>query len=224
MRVRLLDADFDKDIVQKKELLNDLKSVGIDLKLIRKAILHMTSPPYECHEVFFKTPKIEEIKKSNPDEYAEAMGAWKKLSSLLDNPIINRCEKEMLTLLYDRIIRDYEINLLDRKTLMDNFRSQTDVKSIEDYKDYPDDSFGCAIDAYLNTELQCEEKLITMLYNYMMPLTQKVNDEKPIDHEKDYKQKDVFELIAEILNLRWPGKYNYDKIRLLHRNYQTVKR
>lgn len=224
MKVLPLDADFDKDIVQKKEFLDDLKLVGIHLKLIRRAIHHMTFPPYECDEVFFKTPKIEEIKESNPDEYKEAMGARKNLSSLLENPVINQDEKEMLTSVYNKIKQDYEIELLDRKALLDSFRSQTDVQSIEEYKDYPDDSGGWAIDAYLNTELQCEEKLITMLYDYMMPLAQRVNDVKPIGHQKDYKQKDVFELIAEILNLRWPGKYDYEKIRLLHRNYKTVKR
>jgi hypothetical protein len=224
MKKMFLDADFDKDIVQKKDLLDDLKLAGIDLKLIRRAYHHMTSPPYECHEVFFKKPKIEEIKESNPTEYEEAMGACKRLSSLLDNDAINEDEKEMLKSLYDRIVRDYEIDLLDRKALLDSFRSQTDVESIEEYKDYSDSSFGCAIDANLKTELQCEEKLITMLYDYMMPLAQKVNDEKPIGHEKDYKQKDVFELIAEILNLCWPHDYSYEKIRTRYKNYKTVKR
>ena len=225
MKVRPLDINFHKKIKKKKKFLADLKEyTDINPKLIRRAIHHMTSAPYECHEIFFRTPKIEELKKNNPTEYKKIISARKALSALMNNSVINTTEEtRSIKIMEDRIIQDYEIDLTDRKALMDNFRSQTDVNSIEEYKNYSDDSSGWEIDKNLNTNQQCEGKLVTMLYDYLWQLTEAVNDKKPTDHQYDYKQKDVFELIAEILNLHWLNTYDYKKIRTLHRNYKTVK-
>ena len=224
MKIRSLDIEFYKKIKRKKKFLADLITyTGLDHKLIRRAIHNMTFPPHECHEVFSKTPRIEKLKKNNPAEYKEILSLRKALSTLMNNSVINANEKQNIKLIEERIIQDFEIDLTDRKALMDNFRSQTDVNSIEDYKNYSDESFVWEIDKTLRTDQQCEGKLVTMLYDYLWQLTEAVNDKKPTDHQYNYKQKDVFELIAEILNLHWLNKYDYKKIRTLHRNYKTVK-
>lgn len=224
MKVSCLDIDYHKNIEAKKKILKDLiEYTDINLKYIRRAIHHMTEPQHECHEVFFETHKIEELKNKNRDEYNKITSARKALSALMNNPVINAKEKQSIKLMEDRIIQDYEIDLTDKKALMDSFRSRTDVNSIEDYKNYSDETYGWEIDKYLNTDQQCEGKLITMLYDYFWKFTQIVNADKPIGHQKDYTQKDIFELIAEILNLRWLNKYDYKKIRTIYRNFQSVK-
>ncbi len=222
MKVRALDLDFAKDIKIKKKFLEDLcKYTDIDLKLIRRAIHHKTSPPHECHEVFLNTPKIIELKNNNSVEYKQVISTRKALTTLIESSIITQKEKDYIKSIKQRIIQYYEIDLTDKSALMDIFRSATVVKGIEDYKDYPDCGFGWEIDAYLDTEQQCEGKLINMLFEYIMKYAEKINN--MIGRQKDYKQKDVFELIAEILNLRVAGEYNYEKIRTIHKNFQTVK-
>lgn len=224
MKVRTLDIDYHKKIKIKKELLDDLiKYTNIDLKLIRRAIHHMTFPPQECHEAFFETLKIEELKNNNPVEYKKIISVRKALTVLINNSVISSEEKTYLKSIEDRIIKDYEIYPTYRKDLMDAFRSKADVNRIEDYKNYSDDTFGCAIDKYLKTEQQCEGKLITMLYDYLMPLVKHFNDKMLANHNRDYTQKDVFELIAEILNLHWLNKYDHKKIKIIYRNFQKVK-
>jgi hypothetical protein len=223
MRIRSLPVDYALMIVKKKKIFKALIRYGLDTNLIRKAIHYMPVPPYECHEIFFEIPRINMIKEDSPDEYTAVVYAMRALSQLLNNPIPNSTEKESLNAICKRISLDYEIDLTDRKALYDSFRSEREISRIEDYADYPDKGFGWSIDKNLNTQQQCEDKLITILYEYIKPFVDIVNERMPISHQKDYKQKDTFELIAEILNLRWHGKYDYMKIRNGYRNFKTFK-
>lgn len=224
MKVRSLDIDYQEKIEKKKELWMDLiKYTNIDIKLIRRAIHHMTFPPEECHEDFIITPKIKYLKKNNNAEYKKVINARKALSALMKNSVIKPREIDGLKSIEQRIIQDYEINLTNKKKLMDAFRSNTDVNCIEEYKDYDDDTFGWLIDSKLNTDQHCEGKLINMIYKYLMPFVETVNEKKPMNHNRDYTQKDVFELIAEILNLHWLNKYDHKKIKIIYRNFQKVK-
>ena len=223
MRIRSLPIDYDKLIKKKKDFFLELKEWGINTNLIRKAIHHMPLPPYECHEIFFKKPHINVIKGDSPDEYSAIDNARKALVLLLSSPIPTDAEKESFKAIHHRIIIDYEIGLTDRKALLDSFRSEREIIKIEDYADYPEEGFLRLIDKDLNTQQQCEGKLITMLYEYIKPSVDDINEGKPIGHQNDYNQKDIFELIAEILNLRWHKKYNYEKIRTIYRNFQAVK-
>jgi hypothetical protein len=141
----------------------------------------------------------------------------------MNNAIINANEKKIIKLIEERISQEYEIYLLDKKVLMDSYRSQEDINSIEEYKNYPDGIFSWEFDKHLNTDKQCEGKLVTMLYDYLWQLAEVVNEARLTGNKYDYKKKDVFELIAEILNLHWKNKYDYKKIRTLYRNYKTVK-
>lgn len=224
MNIGVIDKDFDKDIVKKKDFLADLINyTDIDQLLIRKAINYMSSPPDELYLYYIDTPRIEELKNNNPAEYKKVISVKKALSALMNSSVINQSENDSLKSIQDRIIHDYRLDLVDRKALLDRSRDENDVTCIEDYKSY-NNAFGVnIIDKRLKTDQQCEGKLITMLYKYLIPLAERVNDKKSIGHERDYRQKDVFELIAEILNLRWPGKYNYGKIRTIYRNFLTVK-
>jgi hypothetical protein len=224
MNIDVIESDFDKQIVEKKDFFADLiEYTDIDQSLIRKAINHMSSPPDESFLYYFDTPKIEKLKKDNPDEYKKVIGVRKALSVLLNSSVINQREKDTLKSIQDRIIHEYDLDLVDKKALLDRSRDENDVTSIEDYRHY-NDAFGMnIIDKRLKTNQQCEGKLITMLEEYLMPLAERVNTMKSIGHQRDYKRKDVFELIAEILNLCWLGKYNYQKIRIIFRNYQTIK-
>ena len=228
MNISILAINYHKKIKTKKKFLADLMNyTDIDPTLIRRAIHHMTEPPHECHEIFFETPKIEALKNNNRAECNKIISARKALSALINNSVINAKEMQRLKLMEDRIIQDYEIDLTDKKALMDNFRSRTDVNSIEDYENYSDLTSGWSIDKNrkINTEQQCEGKLITMLYDYLWRLTEVINEERQTGNKYDYNQKDVFELIAEILNLRWHNKYDYAKIRTLYRNYtKLIKR
>ena len=222
MRIRSLPVDYESMIVTKREILQDLITYGLNTNLIRKAIHYMPMPPHECHEIFFETPRINMIKEDSPAEYIAVVNARKALSLLLNNPILSDAEHESLKPMQKRISLDYEIALTDRKALCDSFRSEREISRIEDYADYPDEGFGWSIDKDLNTQQQCEGKLITMLYEYMSPMVNTINERMLIGHQRDYNQKDIFELIAEILNLRWLGRYDYEKIRTIYRNFQTV--
>lgn len=219
MRIKLLDIDYENQIIINKEFLDALIAKGLDTRLIRRAVHHMSFPPHECHEVLFNTPWIEEIKDKNADEYKDIMYAIRALSALVNNPILDDDEKEVLRNIQDRIIAAYD--LMDRKALMDSFRSQEDIRAVEDYADFSDDSFGLAIDKHLTTAQQCEGKLLTMLHDYIKKYMDKIHATEIL--QRDYLQKDIFELIGEILNLRWADRYDYDKIRTICRNYQTVK-
>jgi len=222
MRTRRLPADYGSSLVQGRDIFQNLLTCGMDASLIRKAIHNMPAPPYECHEVFFVVPHIERIKEENPEEYAALLAARKALSHLLNSPIMNVGEKELLKEIQKRIIVDYQIELTDRRALLDAFRSEEAINRLEDFADFPDEGSVWLIDSDINTEQQGEGKLVTMLYNYMRRFADDFNERMPIGHERDYNQKDILELIAEILNLRWYNRFNYEKIRTLYRNFRSI--
>lgn len=221
MKIRLLTIDYNKDIKGKKDFLDDLiRYADIDLKLIRRAIYNMGQVQIELPESFYETTKIEDLKKNNPAEYKKVISVRKALSVLINTSIINPQEQDSLRSVKDRILKEYYMDQTNGKTIIG---SKSKVRRIEYYRNYPDEIVYIDIDINLKTNQQYEGKLITMLYKYIMPLAKKVNNEKLYYHQRDYRQKDVFELIAEILNLCWRGKYNYTKIRTIFGNYKKVK-
>lgn len=224
MNIGFLDDDYQKDIIHKKDFIDDLiQYTDIDLILVRRAIYHITSPPREHYLLDFETPKIEELKQTDPTEYKRVVSAEKALSTLLNSTVINQTEKDNLKSIKDRIVRDYGIDMLDRKALLNQCRSESEVTRIQDYEHYDDALPVEIVDKSLRTDQQCEGKLINMLTEYLEPFVTEINGKNPYGHQKDYTQKDIFELIAEILNLHWHRKYSYGKIRTIHRNFQTVK-
>ncbi len=62
-----------------------------------------------------------------------------------------------------------------------------------------------------------------MLYRYINKYADAINRKMPVGHEKDYTQRDIFELIAEILNLRQADAYSYEDIRTSYGNYLKTK-
>jgi len=223
MRIRPLDIDFQNKIIKNKEFLDALIQEGLSTSLIRKAVHHKTCPPYECHGIFFEKPLIEEIKEQNSEHYKNITYALRSLSALCNNPILEEGEKKILHKIEGRIRDAYEYDLTDRKAIMDSFTSDVNIEAIEDYADYPEDSFGWEIDPDYRTMQQCEGMLIQMLYEYIKKFSDAINDKMPIGHESDYTQKDILELIAEILNLRWSDAYDYDEIRNIFRNFRATK-
>jgi hypothetical protein len=217
-----LAPNYWTNIVEKKDFLDNLRKEGLDPQLMGRAIRHHTCPPYECHEVFFEIPAIEEIRRSEPKKHKSILYAIRSLSALLNNPIIQDEEKKALTYFKDRITKEYGLDHSDYKTLLDSFRSETDINDVEKYADYSDTSIGLRIDAHLRTEQQCEGKLIDMLARYIDKHSNAINERMPVGHEKDYTQRDTFELIAEIFNLKTPGKYDYETVRTIYGNFHKT--
>jgi hypothetical protein len=224
MLFKPLTPDYWKSIKGKSEFLEGLMKEGLDPVWMFKAIRHQTRPPYECNEVFFEVPLIEQLKRTKPEKAKEIVNAIRNLSALLNNPIIQEEEKKALSYFQERITKEYDLDhpMRDYKALLDSFRSETDLKNVEDYSDYSEHSVGWEIDARLRTEEQCEGKLFDMLLRYIGKYTAFINEKMPLGHEKDYTQRDIFDLIAEILNLRKPDMYDYEKVRTSYGNFFKV--
>lgn len=224
MLTRSLPRDYWKMIVEKRKFLDDLMREGMDPLLIFKAIRNRSYPPYECNEVFFETPLIEKIKRIDPEKGKEIFYAIRNLTALLHNPTISTEERERLLAIQERITEEYELDhpIRDYKELLDSFRSEKDINDVEDYADYPEESFSWPIDPHLRTEEQCEGKLFEMLFRYIEKYSIPINEKMLVGHDTDYTQRDIFELIAEILNLREPGRYDYEKIRTSVGNFIRI--
>ncbi len=223
MRIRPLDKNYPDLITINKRFLDQLVLEGMDVDLIGKAIRHKTFAPHESHEVFSEKSRMQDLKDKDSHEYQHVLNAIRNLSALVSSPVTTTEEKETLLSIRERVSNEYELDHPSKKELLDTFRSRTNITRIQDYANYSDDSIGWEIDKYLNTDQQSEGKLITMLYDYIKPFADSINDKMLIGHERDYNQKDIFGLIAEILNLRWVDMYNYENIRTIYRNFQTVK-
>jgi hypothetical protein len=225
MLVSLVPSDYWTKIVAKREFLEALIREGLDPILMLKAIRNHTIPPFECHEIFFEVPLIEKIKDSDPEKSKNIFNAIRFFSALLKNPIVQDEEKKALACFKERITKEYDLDRPSYKELLDLFRSETDLKDVENYATYSEESVGWEIDARLRTGEQCGGKLVDMLLRYMEKFSTSINEKMPVGHERDYTQRDIFELIAEILNLRTPGRceYDYEKIRTSYGNFLRAK-
>ena len=225
MHIGRLPLNFADFITKEKDFLQDLIAEGLDVHLISKAIHYMTLPPFECNEVFFDAPGLEEAEAEIDPELAKNVwSAIRFLSALMSNPILEGEEKEWLKSILERIDDDYEIDPSDRKDLLHSFISQENITHIEDYAVYPDAGIGWYIDKDLNAEQEYQGKLVTMLYNYLKAYSVVVNEGALVGQTRRYKPKDLFELIAEILNLRWHGKYDYQTVKILYGKYRKRNR
>jgi hypothetical protein len=225
MLTRSLPSDYWTKIVEKREFLDALLREGLNPTWIFKAIQHRTYPPHECHEVFFEVPLIEQLKHTDPEKAKSIDYAIRNLSTLLSNPIITGEDEKAISCCKERIIKEYGLDHPSYKELLNSFRSETERNNVEDYADYPEASVGCEIDARLRTEEQCEGKLFDKLLRYIEKFANSINEKMPFGHQSDYTQRDIFELVAEILNLRAPDRceYNAEKIRTSYGNFLKAK-
>jgi hypothetical protein len=223
MLTRSLPRDYWTMIAEKREFWEALMREGLDPVLMYKAIQHRTYPPHECHEVFFEVPLIEEIKRKDPEKAKSISNAIRYLSALLSNPVTTGEEKKAISCFKERIAKDYGLDHPSYKELLDSFRSETVRNNVEDYADCFEEAVGWEIDALLNTDEQCEGKLFDKLLRYMEKFSKSINENMPVGHQKDYTQRDIFELIAEILNLMKPDVYDYEKVRTSYGNFLRVK-
>jgi len=199
-------------IKENRNYLDDLLKEGLKWYLIRRTVHLETKAPCECHEAFSET--LDCIKEHNPKLYKSIIHAKKSLKALLTNSAIHENEKEEIEIILKRINSDYPKHC----DQLENFRSNEDISKVEDYENEEDGFSAYWIDSRLRTDLQCREKTVSLLFNYIEQFRIKIS-ERNYAFPRDYYQTDTFKLIAEILNLRFPiAKYDH-KIMKGHQDY-----
>jgi len=227
MHIGHLPENFADFITKKKAFFLALLSEGLDVHLISKVIHYMTLPACASQEPFFEdalldAPSMEEFREADTEETRHIWSAVQYLTELLNNPIIAEDEREWLEAILERINGEYGVEFPVGATLSDLIKSQENMESIEDYAVFPDGGVGWYIDKDTGMERRCRGKLVWMLHNYIREYTDSLNDKSFIGQEVKYGEGDIFELVAEIMNLRWHGKYDYANVKALYEDYDRA--
>lgn len=213
----IVPKSFDS-VKENREYLEDLIKEGLKWNWIRRAVHYETVAAFEG----FPEP-LEAIKMYDPKLHGDIITAKKCLKALMSNIALNELEKGKIGHILNRINSDYP----KYKDLLDNSRSNKDITQVEDFGDdyrYPDEGFGWQTDAKLRTDIQCREKTVSMIFDYIEKFRTEIPKRRHYAFPRDYKQIDTFKLIAEILNLRFrDANYDHKKIKQYYENYLKIK-